>query len=149
MRIPAGITQEALEVVKKIHYDCHGERLTDKAALFLVGMCNTQEDEHFFRYQTMPSKVMKGIVHKGYVRNQVNREQPVVDGKINYTETYHPLARLYEQVEIVTGDLVSKYAMDILEIGDITSYKEDRESKEYENYKNRVIKKVNLDDYEL
>lgn len=125
----ACITEEALLTIKaeleELATKQNGgklpKQLSIKDVLFIVGFnvyrgYNTTVQT--YRLQSCPSKVARGTVYTGYVRNSVKSIDK--NGYITYTNTLHPSYKIYEKCTVYTGIDVS-YPNSVL----ITTYSED------------------------
>lgn len=134
---PAAITEDAVQKFQHLYQDKHNIEIDKTQALWLLGFHTGGEVElrkHLVRSQICKHKVFDTWVYHGFVRNELKTKNsvPVVDekGKLCYTNNLHPLHFLYEQVEVVTGDVIPEDVVDILTIGNIQSYNKTKEGEE-------------------
>lgn len=147
---PAAICQEALDAIKALWSKKHNEYINNYQALHLAGIkvggasdddqhISLQHYEHQYRHQDNPTRVSRGVVWHGWVRNTVDS----VDsrGKIKYSHKYHPLQSLYNSVEVVTGTKLVKDWVDILDVGHLDHYRNGckREVKEFADLQSRIL----------
>lgn len=116
----ACITLEAVNKLKTLYQEKYGEEINTNQALFIAGFKvkkGTQMKPQLknYRIQAYPSKIANGLVFSGMVRNCVQSVDE--NGKIVYNTNPHPLHNLYQEVSVVTGDIIPKDCIDILEYG--------------------------------
>ena len=139
--VRAAITEDAVQKFQHLYQNKHNIEIDKTQALWLLGFHTGKEVElrkHLVRSQICKHKVFDTWVYHGFVRNTLQTQKvdshtvPMVDdkGKLCYTNTLHPLHSLYEQVEVVTGDVIPENIVDILTIGNIQSYNKTKEGEE-------------------
>lgn len=139
--VRAAITEDAVQKFQHLYQDKHNIEIDKKQALWLLGFHTGKEIElhkHLVRSQMCRHKVFEAYVYHGFVRNTIKTETvdshtiPMVDtkGKLCYTNNLHPMASLYESVEVVTGDAIPDDVEDILTIGTITAYNKTKDGEE-------------------
>lgn len=131
--VRTAVTEEVVREVQKKFKQKYNQSLNTKQALWILGFEVKEKGdyrwtEHNVRCQFMPSKVFMTKVYHGVLRNELETRNMIVDGKkrtfpvvddlgnLCYTNNSHSLRRLYEEVTVVTADMIPEELIDISEV---------------------------------